>query len=264
MILNIFGFLHLSLVDVLDIIVVALIIFFLFKWLKNSSARNIFVAIILLLILRVFAFALNMKMLSALLGTVIDIGAIALVVIFQPEIRQFLNRMGRNAGLSKTSKILDRIFRRQDSGLQDSAIEELATACKEMAEEKTGALIVLRHRDSIADIIDTGDTVDAEIRQRLIKNIFFKNSPLHDGATVIGNGRIIAARCTLPITDRADIPAHFGMRHKAAVGISERSDASVIVVSEQTGTISYIREGVITPVQGKNALKLILEQEAKQ
>ena len=133
-----------------------------------------------------------------------------------------------------------------------------------MAEQKTGALIVLRHKNPLQDIMDSGDTLDADIRSSLIENIFFKNSPLHDGAVIIGGNRILAARCTLPITERTDIPSKYGMRHKAAVGISERSDADVIVVSEQRGTISFVRDGVITRVDSRNQLKLLLDPPKKE
>lgn len=259
MILDLLGILRLSFVDILDILVVALLIYVLFKWMRGSSAINIFIAIILLLIIRVVAVALNMKMLSAIMETVIDVGAVALVVIFQPEIRQFLTHVGRSAGLEKGKSILDRILNRKRDTIYNESIDELVDACREMSEEKTGALIVLRHEDSLRDIIDTGDTIDAGISKRLIENIFFKNSPLHDGAMIIGGNRIIAARCTLPITVRTDIPANYGMRHKAAVGISERSDADVIVVSEQTGQISFISDGVINKV-GRNQLKLLLSE----
>lgn len=258
MILEFMGFLRLGFVDILDIFVVALIIYLIFKWLRGSSAVNIFIAIILLLVVRVVAVALNMKMLSALMGTVIDVGAVALVVIFQPEIRQFLIGVGRRTGLR--SGILNRILGRNAESLQDVAINEIANACAEMSEEKCGALIVVLQKDPLRDIVDTGDRIDADIRKRLIENIFFKNSPLHDGAMVIGGGRIVAARCTLPITSRADIPANYGMRHKAAVGISERCDAKVIVVSEQTGRISVVKDGTIQTV-GRNDLKLFLKEE---
>lgn len=262
MILEILGILRLSFVDILDILVVALLIYSMFKWLRGSSAKNIFVAIILLLVIRVVAVALNMKMLSAVMDTLIDVGAVALVVIFQPEIRQFLSRIGRNAGLSKGRNMLDKLLGRQSEHLQEEAIDELSEACKEMAEEKTGALIVIMKKDPLLDTIETGDTIDADIRKRLIENIFFKNSPLHDGAMVIGGGRIIAARCTLPITSRQDIPAHYGMRHKAAIGISEKCDASVIVVSEQTGNISVVRDGEIKTVS-RNDLKLFLKEDSE-
>lgn len=264
-ILNFLGFVRFSFVDILDIIVVAAILYFLFKWLKGSSAKNILVAIVLLVLLRVGAAALNMKMLSAIMGTLIDLGAIALVVIFQPEIRQFLSRLGRSAAINGGRfSFVQRLFRHQGTEMQIDEINELCEACIEMAAQKTGSLIVILRKDPLQDIISTGDRLDANVRTRLIENVFFKNSPLHDGAMVIGGGRIIAARCTLPITDRSDIPAHFGMRHKSAIGISERSDAMVIVTSEQTGKISFVSGGNIVPVGGKSALKSLLLDNNKE
>jgi len=256
----ILSILRLSFMDIVDILVVAVIIYVIFNWLRGSSAMNIFIAIILLLVIRVVAEALNMEMLSALMGTVIDVGAIALVVLFQPEIRQFLSRVGKSASLSTRDSLLNKLFRRTNVSLKNEIVDEITDACFEMSEEKTGALIVILKRDALKDIIETGDIVDATISKRLIENIFFKNSPLHDGAMIIGGERIVAARCTLPITERQDIPAQYGMRHKAGIGISDRSDADVIVVSEQTGKVSLIRSGVIAHVKSRNNMKLLLSR----
>ena len=140
-------------------------------------------------------------------------------------------------------------------------MDEIVQACFEMGEQKTGALIVLPHKATLTDIIDTGDIVDAQISKSLIENIFFKNSPLHDGAMIINENKIVAARCTLPITDRTNIPARYGMRHKAAIGISERYDVSVIVVSEQTGNVSYVQDGKITLMKNINSLKLLISDD---
>lgn len=259
---------HLTVVDILDIIVVAALIYAIFRWIKGSSALYIFIAIMLMFGVRLVADLIGMNLLSAVMGTVLDVGMIALIVIFQPEIRRFLNRLGRSAGDTIDKRgFVDKLLGRQDSHKLVSAdIAEICEACEEMAEQKTGALIVLPHRNPLEDIIATGDKVDANISRRLIMNIFFKNSPLHDGAMVISSGRIVAARCTLPITDRTDIPARLGMRHKAAVGISEQSDADVIVVSEQTGKISFVRGGQVTPIGSINSLILLLgdKTEPKQ
>ena len=257
--LDILGFLHLGFADIIDIIVVALILYVAFRWLRGSSAVNIFIAILMLFVIRIVAVAMNMKLLSALLDTIIDVGAIALIVIFQPEIRQFLIRMGRSTGIAgERRNVLDRLFGRDPKALDDEAAKELIQACFNMAEQKTGALIVLRHRNNLQDVVDSGDRLDADIRSSLIENIFFKNSPLHDGAMIIADNRIVAARCTLPITGRTRLPARYGMRHKAAIGISEQCDADVIVVSEETGGISLVRGGQITPVDSINTLNLLL------
>lgn len=265
MILGALSFLHFSWIDLLDILMVALILYFIFRWIKGSSAFNIFIAIIIVLVVRVLATALGMKMMSALLGTIIDVGAIALIIIFQPELRRFLNNLGRSAGNTLEKRnILLKIFGHEVSGtLSGESMDEIAEACFEMSAQKTGALIVIRHNNRMEDILSTGDIIDAEISRRLIMNIFFKNSPLHDGAMIISDNRITAARCTLPITERQDLPARFGMRHKAAVGISEASDADVVVVSEQTGGISFVRAGKVTPIKSMNALKLTLGGKAE-
>ena len=258
--LELLGFLHLSIMDVLDIVVVAAIIYIVFRWLRGSSALNILIAIVALFLIRFVAGALEMKLLSALMDAVINVGAVALIVIFQPEIRQFLGRVGRGGD----SRWWGRLFGRKEEGLGNQASKEIAQACRDMAESRTGALIVVLHKNSLQDVIDSGDRIDAEVRSRLLENIFFKNSPLHDGAVIIGGNRIIAARCTLPITERKDLPAKYGMRHKAAVGISERSDADVIVVSEQRGTICFVRDGEIHPISSVNELKLMLEPQKQK
>jgi len=260
MILGALSFLNFSWIDLLDILMVAAIIYSIFRWIRGSSAFNIFIAVLIVLFVRIIAVALGMKMMSALLGTLIDVGAIALIIIFQPEFRKFLNNLGRSAGstLGKRSFFQKFLSRDRSGTLSPASIDEIAEACAEMSSQKTGALIVLRHNNLLNDIMSTGDTIDAEISRRLIMNIFFKNSPLHDGAMIISNDRIAAARCTLPITDRRDLPARFGMRHKAAVGISEASDADVIVVSEQTGGISFVHAGKVTPMKSVNTLKLTL------
>jgi len=253
-------FLNFSWIDILDILMVAAIIFLVFRSIRGTTAINIFIAIIIVLLVRVVAEAVGMKMISSLLGTLIDMGAVALVVIFQPEVRRFLNSVGRKAESTiQRPGFLQWLFPSLKTARVDThAIREITEACREMSAQKEGALIVILHKNSLDDIIATGDVVDAEISSRLIMNIFFKNSPLHDGAMIIANNRIVAARCTLPITGRTRLPARYGMRHKAAIGISEQCDADVIVVSEETGGISLVRGGQITPVETINSLNLLL------
>lgn len=253
------GFLHVTLIDLLDILMVALIIYLLFKWLKGTAAMNIFLAIVTLLILRVVVDALNMRMMSALLGTVIDVGAVALIVIFQPEIRHFLNNLGRRTLSGDENSWLGKLLGRSGgNALKADAVDEIAAACFEMGDGRVGALIVIADKDPLEDIISTGDRIDANIRKPLIENIFFKNSPLHDGAMIVSGDRIVAARCTLPMSERTDIPPRYGMRHKAAIGITEQTDARVVVVSEQTGEVSFVRNGVMQHVSNANTLKLLI------
>ena len=260
MYLALFGFLQMSFADILDILLLALLIFVLFKWIRGSSAMSIFIAIVSLYFIRILVSAFNMKFMTTLLDTVLDVGVIALIVIFQPEIRKLLIRLGnRYMNSARGKKILDRILGKTSESLNTSAtVNELTEACSRMSESKTGALIVIAHKTPLDEIISSGDEIDAGIHRRLIMNLFFKNSPLHDGAMVIKNGRIAAARCTLPITQKTNIPANFGMRHKAAIGITEESDADAIVVSEETGKISFVKNGKVTPIQNINELKLLL------
>ena len=259
MVMGIFGFLNLTFIDVLDIILVALIIYVVFRWIWGTSAMSIFVAIISLYVARVVVSAFNMRLMSAILGQLLDVGVIALIVIFQPEIRKFLIRFGsRYLMEAGQNGFLGKIFGNKTRSMASATVKEVTEACRSMSEQKTGALIVIPHKSPIDFVIETGDRIDAIISKRLIMNIFFKNSPLHDGAMVMSTDHIIAARCTLPITEKTDIPAHYGMRHKAAIGISEVTDVDVIVVSEETGQISFVKEGVITPLSNANELQLLL------
>lgn len=254
------GFLELSIADILDIILLGLIIFFLFKWIRGTSAMSIFIAIVSLYLIRVVVGAFNMRLMTAIMDMVLDVGVLALIVIFQPEIRKFLIRLGNKyMSSARGQKLLNRILGGGKTAKSSSEeVNDLTEACRRMSEDKTGALIVIAHNTPLDEIISTGDRLDAKIHRRLIMNLFFKNSPLHDGAVVISGGRIVAARCTLPITEKKNIPAKFGMRHKAAIGITEETDADAIVVSEETGNISFVKSGEVTPINNINELKLLL------
>ena len=252
-------FIDMSLADILDIVLLGLIIFFMFKWIRGTSAMSIFVAIVSLFLIRVLVGAFNMRLMTAILDMVLDVGVLALIVIFQPEIRKFLMKLGnRYMNSAGGRKFINKILGRKTVAQSVEGANDITEACRIMAEDKTGALIVLTHKDPLDEIISTGDRIDARIHRRLITNLFFKNSPLHDGAMIISGGKIVAARCTLPITEKTNIPAKFGMRHKAAIGITEDSDADAIVVSEETGKISFVRAGEVTPINNINELKLLL------
>ncbi len=252
-------FLNISFADVLDIFMVALLIYFVFRWIRGSAAMNIFVGVIMLFVLRVVTDAFNMRLMTSILSTFIDVGVLALIVIFQPEVRHFLMSLGSRYNVTGKWKVFfDKLFGVKETTTASESVNEIAEACRAMSADKTGALIVLPKNDPLDQIISTGDVVDAKVVRRLIMNIFFKNSPLHDGAMIIMKDRIVAARCTLPITSRTDIPPHYGMRHKAAIGVSEETDASVVVVSEETGGISFVRGGNISRINNINELKLLL------
>ena len=163
--------------------------------------------------------------------------------------------MSNPQGKALVDKILGR---NKNHGEYAEEINNITEACRRMSEEKTGALIVIAHTTALDDIMNTGDKINASIHRRLILNLFFKNSPLHDGALIISDGKIVAARCTLPITERTDIPANYGMRHKAAIGVTEETDADAIVVSEETGKISFVSAGNVTTINNINELKILL------
>ena len=261
MLLATFDFLQIKIVDILDILLLGIIIYLAFRWLRGSSAMSIFVAIVSLYIIRVIVGAFDMRLMTAIMDMVLDVGVLAIIVIFQPEIRKFLIKLGnRYMNNAQGRAIIDKITGKK-SKQNMSASEEvnnITEACRRMSEDRTGALIVIAHKNPLEEVISTGDRIDSGIHRRLIMNLFFKNSPLHDGAIVISGDRIVAARCTLPITETTNIPANYGMRHKAAIGITEESDADAIVVSEETGRISFVKNGAVTPIQNINELKLLL------
>ena len=260
MLLKLFGFLQLSLVGILDILVVALVFFFIFRWIRGSSAANIVLALLFLLILQAGAKALKMEMVSTLLNALFDVGLLALIIIFQPEIRHFLNRIGSQNSLARRGgALLNRLFGLKTEQIDNASVGEITEACRLMSADRCGALIVLPHQQNLLRIIETGDRIDAVVHRRLIRNIFFKNSPLHDGAMVIAQNRILAARCTLPVSENPALPPHFGMRHKAAAGMSEESDADIIVVSEETGSVTLFHGGQWTEIQHINELRLKLD-----
>lgn len=261
MILGLFGFLQLSIADILDITLLAIIIFLVFRWAKGSSAMSIVVAIVSLYVIRVIVGAFNMRLMTALMEAVLDVGVLALIVIFQPEIRKFLIKIGNKYMSSARGRALQKkLFGNKNVEVKAEVATEVAEAVMAMSQDKTGALIVFTHNNPLEDIVDSGDRIDANVHRRLIMNLFFKNSPLHDGALVVSGGKLVAARCTLPMTDKSDIPASFGMRHKAAIGVTEVSDASVVLVSEESGHVAFIRGGQVKIIQNINELKLMIAE----
>ena len=260
--LGIFGFLSFGWADILDILMVAAIIFFLFKSIRRDSGiLNIVLILAVLLILRALVNALNMRMMSALLGALLDVGILAIIILFQPEIRHLLNRLAVQSGIARRSgELFNRLMGIKEESMGSQSVVELSEAVRAMAAEKTGALIVIQHKGNLDEYKATGDAFEAEINRRLIMNIFFKNSPLHDGAMIIVGDHIEAARCQLPMTARRDIPAHYGMRHRAAIGLTEDTDASVIVVSEETGRVSFVQGGEIKTIKNIEELRTILGQ----
>ncbi len=236
-------FIHVGFFDVIDIILVALLLYGTYYLLKGTTAMRIFLGIVALCLIWQIVDILEMELLSTILGAFVSGGFIALVIIFQPEIRRFLFTVGTQANMSRISRFFK--FLRPGKEKIELDTDAIVEACTNMSAIKQGALIVITRQNPLVDIAATGVTVNANISSPLIENIFFKNSPLHDGAMIISNNSIIAARCILPVTNRTDLPGQYGLRHRAAIGLSEDNDPVIIVVSEETGRISVVHSGKV-------------------
>ncbi|MEI7595460.1 MAG: diadenylate cyclase CdaA [Bacteroidota bacterium] len=258
-------FIKLKLLDFADIFLVAIILYFIYNLIKGTAAFNIFIGIFSIYVIWQIVKALEMNLLSNILEQLISVGVIALIIIFQPEIRQFLLLLGSPKFIQKNRKAIWLVKWLQKVNniepVNPLAIDEIVQAAESMSKTKTGALIVLTQKSVLTSVLETGDSIDGEITKRLIENIFFKNTPMHDGAMIISDNRIKAARCVLPITKNPDFPAHMGLRHRASVGITEQSDAVAIVVSEETGSISFSKEGKIFYNINIAKLKKLIENE---
>ncbi len=252
-------FINLHWIDIVDILLVGLLIYQIYKLIRGTAAMSIFVGIIILYFVWLIVKTVHMELLSAILGQVLGVGVLALIIIFQPEIRRFLLHLGNNSIHRNGNFITRKLFGTKNGAVPLATLDELTQAVRKMSETNTGALIVMTHRSSLESITETGDRIDAIINRRLIENLFFKNSPLHDGALVMDTSKLIAARCTLPISDNQNIPPQYGMRHRAAVGITEQTDATAIVVSEETGGISFVKDGVIKTISSLTELRLAIE-----
>lgn len=251
-----------SVIDILDIVLVAIILFQLYKLIRGTAVLSIFAGIFIIYMVWLVVKAVNMELMGALLGQVIGVGMIALIIVFQQEVRRFLLAIGNryiNSRRFNFGKIFSSVKNEQAGNPREA--EEIVRAVESMAAKKTGALIVIGKRSSLDIYSEGGERIDAVISAELLETIFFKNSPLHDGAVLIEDGRLFAARCPLPITDKISLPAHFGMRHRAAIGISEHTDALVIVVSEETGRITVAESGEAKENITPNEIRQILLQE---
>ena len=236
-------FFEFSIKDFIDIFCVASLLYYLYKLMKASGSINVFVGILLFILLWVIVSQVfEMRLLGGIFDKLVSVGVLALMIIFQEEIRRFLFTLG---AYGKATSIFHNLFGRINKGqtLEHEKVMPIVMACMNMGRQKVGALIVMENVIPLNDVVSTGDTIDANINQRLIENIFFKNSPLHDGAMVISNQRIKAAGCVLPVSHDMNIPKDLGLRHRAAMGISQVSDAIAIIVSEETGAISIAYKG---------------------
>jgi uncharacterized protein (TIGR00159 family) len=250
-------FIQVRIVDIVDIVLVAALLYTLYRLLKGTGAISIFVGIVAIFLLWQLVNALQMELLSSILGAFVNVGFIALIVIFQPEIRRFLFTIGIQTKNGNSKAF--RLFRKKTKGVALDT-ESVCRACQSMSNIKQGALIVITRQNTLSDIVLTGVTIDGEISKPLIENIFFKNSPLHDGAMIITDNKIVAARCILPVTNNSEIPGHYGLRHRAAVGVTENNDCIVLVVSEETGIISLVKNGKITTLQPEKMEEILMEE----
>ena len=227
--------------DIIDILLFALLLYYLYKLMKDSGSLNIFVGIMMFLFVWVLVSKiLSMRLLGSVFDQMMNVGTIALVVIFREEIRNFFKSLGSR----RYFKYMSTLFSRKDEkDVSEAYVMPVVKACMSMAQQKVGALIVVEQKVSLDDVIKTGEPINSDVSQRLIEAIFFKNAPLHDGAMVIRGGRIVAAQCLLPVSHDLNIPKRLGLRHRSAMGVSENSDAIAIIVSEETGNISIARNG---------------------
>ena len=260
------GFLTIRFIDLVDIAIVTFLLYKLYNLLRGGVAINIFIGLITVYALYwICVKILNMQLLGTVLGQFISLGFIALIIVFQQEVRRFLIVLGTNNILSKnnfTKQFLPWNWQTQKNPPLD--ISAIVKACRQMSKSRTGAIIILAKSSQLKYFANTGDSMDAEISQRLIESIFFKNSPLHDGAIIISNNKITAARCVLPVTENIELPAHLGMRHRAAIGVTEQSDAVALAVSEETGDISVSKEGQIAINISLDELERRLREEFEQ
>ena len=228
--------LELGFKDILDIVLVALLLFYLYRLMRASSSANIFTGVLVFIVVWILVSqVLEMRLLGGIFDRMVNVGSLALIVLFQEEIRHFFSTIGTQRAT--------RFFKWLRRTPQEEVSRELIMPCMAMGRQKVGALIVVEGVGSLQDEINTGEIVDAAISQRLIETIFFKNCPLHDGAMVVGKGRVKAAACILPVSHNTNIQKNLGLRHRSGLGISQKTDCLAIIVSEETGSISIAHKG---------------------
>ncbi len=254
------AFIHIRLLDVIDIILVALLFYQLYILIRGTVAFNIFLGIAVIYIFWWAVRALKMELLSTILGSVLGVGVIALIIVFQQEIRRFLIYVGsRYMDGNKIS--IEKILHLRFDSKSPVKIRSIQKAVMQFAQEKTGALIVIKRKSNMDMYAETGDVLNAETSSRLFSSIFNKTSPLHDGAVIVENDKVKAARVILPVTEKLNLPPEYGLRHRAGLGISEVTDSLVIIVSEETGQISIAENGILQKNITSKVLKEKLEKD---
>lgn len=244
-------FFNIAIMDIVDVVLVAFLLYYLYRVMKDSGSLNVFLGILMFIFSWLFVSKLlQMRLLGSIFDQLMSVGTLALVVIFQEEIRNFFRTVGSHRHFGFLSKFFSR--GKDAAGAVD--VMPIVLACNSMAQQKVGALIVVQRNMSLDDVVKTGETINADISQRLIEAVFFKNAPLHDGAMIIQNGRVTAAQCILPVSHNLNISKKLGLRHRSAIGVTEIYDAIAVVVSEETGSISAAIGGKL--MQNLDARKL--------
>lgn len=249
--------------DILDIVLIAILLYNVYKLVRGTVAVNIFIGIVIIYLVWRLTQLLQMELLSSVLDQFVGVGMFALIVVFQQEIRKFLLMIG-SANITYNGRFFRNLkFTRNDSDDGATNIDVIVDACESMGRTKTGALIVIQRSTKLDFVKNSGDDMNIELNQPIIESIFFKNSPLHDGAMVIEENKVTATRVILPVSNDRSIPLRFGLRHRAAVGITEKTDALALVVSEETGQISYIRDGEFTMFESNTELRERLKEDLR-
>jgi diadenylate cyclase len=247
-------FIHIRPLDVIDVLLVAYLMYQVYMLIRGTVAMNIFIGILSFYLLWIIVRALKMQLLGSILGQIIGVGVIAMIIVFQQEIRRFLIFIG-NQYFSRNRLSLEKVIPINITPQPKVKIKSIIKAVINMAKSKTGALVVIARKSELTVYAETGDSLTAETSSRLIESIFNKESPLHDGALIINGDRIMAARCVLPVSENLNLPPNYGLRHRAALGLSENTDALTIIVSEQTGKVSIAESGkLLTDVGAKELM----------
>lgn len=257
------AFITLHWYDVIDIFLVALLLYGLYNLVRKTAAIKIIAGIVLMLAFWKLVEVMQMRLTANILGQFIGIGAIAVLIIFQPELRRLLLRVGTDNVIARLLKGNGVSFAPGAGKNNKTTIDEISAAVYNLAQTKTGALIVIRQKNELTDYVETGRKIQARLSAELLESLFFKNSPLHDGAVIIDGNNILSASCVLPVTERTDLPVAFGLRHRAAMGLAEITDAVVVVVSEERGSI-YVFEGLNYESAKKRELGVLLKTKLKQ
>ena len=249
--MQIIHYLSQNYIQIIDIVLVIAIVVLLFLWLRGTMAPRIFAGLLVVYVVAKVVSIFHLNLLSSILGQIIQAGVILLVIIFQPEIRKFLFMIGNRRFFKWFTK------NNKDEDIAED-IDAIVRACKRMSAAQTGALIIISRKNALSEIIATGEQIDALVSRELIENIFYKNSPLHDGALIVKKHRIAAARCILPVSKSDALPTEVGLRHRSAVGITAETDAVAVVVSEQTGQIAISIQGNLQQNISPTVLKQML------